>query len=283
MKNIVMAIDFSKGSLHALKYAVSLAVKSGADLTLVWVDNQVVQQSVISLPSQDLRMEAKTRLTELTVKYASKLGKRIHFKQRKGKVFQEISTVARSINADLIIAGTYGGSGFEKLWIGSNAYRIITHASCPVITVRFEAGANPGLSRIIMPIDNSLETLQKLPLTAEIAANFNAEVHIVNIYQESDLKSVKMKADSYSRKAMQFLQQKEISLVYTSLETDNITETIIDYTLNVGGNLISVMTEQNLTGSSGLLGPNARLLVNQSPVPVLSVVPGLYITNTDIN
>lgn len=281
MKTLVMAIDFSKGSLHALKYAVNLASKSGSDLFLVWVDNQVIQQAIFPGPVTDVRADAKAKMEDLVKKYTTRLKNRIQYKMRKGKVYQEISSVARSVNADLIIAGTYGGSGYEKMWIGSNAYRIITHAPCPVVTVRFETTASPGLSRIIMPIDNSLETLQKLSLTAEIAATYKAEVHIMNIHQESDLKSLKMKAESYGRKAMQFLQQRGINLVYTSVETDNFTDTIIDYTLNVGGDMISVMTEQNLTGSSGLLGPNARLIVNQSPVPVLSVVPGIYVSNID--
>jgi nucleotide-binding universal stress UspA family protein len=272
MKNILVAIDFSKGSLQAYKYAVKLAQKANAELTIVWVDNQVVQQSLYTPPVNDVRNEAKNRLEDLIKKQRGKLKGKIKYKLRKGKVHQEVQAVAKAIKADMIVAGTHGGSGYEKLWIGSNAYRIVIHAPCPVITVKYDAEARAGINRIVMPVDSSSETLQKLVLTAKIAKLFKAEVHVLALLEDK-LKALRMKAESNARLAIKYLAENNIDHVYSSMDSDNATETIIDYTLNVHANLISIMTEQNASGTNALLGPNARLIVNQSPIPVLSSQP----------
>lgn len=272
MKNILVAIDFSKGSLQAFKYAVKLAQKSNADLTIVWVDNQVVQNSLYTPPVNDVRSEAKKRIEAIIKKQRGKIKEHIKYKLRKGKVHQEVETVAKAIQADLVVAGTHGGSGYEKLWIGSNAYRIVIHAPCPVITVRFDASINLGISRLVMPVDSSLDTLHKLEVTATMAKLFKAEVHVLALLEDK-LKSMRMKAESHGRQAVKFFTENGIDSVYSSMDTDNATETIINYTSNVGGNLISIMTEQNATGTNALLGPNARLIVNQSSIPVLCSKP----------
>ena len=59
--------------------------------------------------------------------------------------------------------GTHGASGFEKLWVGSNAYRVASAAPCPVITIR-ETFEKETFSRILVPLDNSKETRQKIPM-----------------------------------------------------------------------------------------------------------------------
>ena len=46
--------------------------------------------------------------------------------------------------------------------IGSNAYRIVTHSPCPVITLRQQFPVKNSISKIVIPIDSSSETLQKL-------------------------------------------------------------------------------------------------------------------------
>ena len=269
MKNIVVAVDFSKGSLQALKYALNLAAKSKSDLTMVWIDNQIIQQGIVSQPAPDLRSEAKNLMDELVAKYRKKLKGKLSYKLRKGKVYNEIHNTALSTGAELIICGTHGGSGFEKYWIGSNAYRIVTHAPCPVITVKYQSSSLGLPSRIILPVDNSTETLQKLAITGEIAATAGAEIHVLAMLTDK-LRSLRMRTEANARQAIKFLSEKGIETVFSAIETQNLTDTLIDYTINIKGELISIMTEQEATGTGALLGPNARLVINQSPVPVLS-------------
>lgn len=272
MKNIIVAVDFSKGAIHALKYALYIANRAQSDLTLVWVDNQQIQTGLAAVPANDMRSEAKMLLEEIIRKHKKKFKGKITYKLRKGKVFNEIRNTALSMGAQLIIAGTHGGSGYEKYWIGSNAYRIVTHAPCPVVSVKFITAAKPSVTRIVMPIDNSAETLHKVSVTADLAALFNAEVHVLTLLTDK-LRSLRLRTEANGHQAMKQMAAKGVNTVFSAVETNSITEALLDYTININADLISIMTEQEATGTGALLGPNARLVINQSPVPVLSSHP----------
>jgi nucleotide-binding universal stress UspA family protein len=140
MKQIIVAIDFSKTSLNALAYGIHFANKAGADLQMVWVDNTTSEEVVFEGFAQEERTEKVALLRELQKKYNKSLKNgKLDFKTRKGKVYIELAQQAKVVNADMIITGTHGVSGFEEFWIGSNAYRIVTNAPCPVITLRHDA------------------------------------------------------------------------------------------------------------------------------------------------
>ena len=160
MKQIIVAIDFSKTSMNALAYGIHIGNKAKADVQMVWVDNTTSEEVVFEGFAHEERNEKVALLKELQEKYSKSLkGGKLDFKTRKGKVYIEIAQQAKSTNADLIIAGTHGVSGFEEFWIGSNAYRIVTNAPCPLITLRhdFKVG---DIHKIVIPIDSSQETRQ---------------------------------------------------------------------------------------------------------------------------
>jgi nucleotide-binding universal stress UspA family protein len=270
MKQIIVAIDFSKTSLSALAYGIHLANKAGADLQMVWVDNTTSEEVVFEGFAHEERNEKVQLLKELQEKYSKKLkNSKLDFKTRKGKVYIEIAQQAKAINADLIIAGTHGISGFEEFWIGSNAYRIVTNAPCPVITLRFDCKV-ADVSKIVIPIDSSQETRQKIPVASQVAQLFNSEVHILSLYSTT-LKSVHKRVDNYAKQVMDFLKERNVKYVSVVKESDNITRTTIDYADSVGANLIAIMTEQETTTANIFLGPYAQQMVNHSPIPVLSM------------
>jgi nucleotide-binding universal stress UspA family protein len=270
MKQIIVAIDFSKTSLNALAYGIHLANKARADVQMVWVDNTTSEEVVFEGFAHEERNEKVTLLKELQSKYSGELkdGK-LDFKTRKGKVYIEIAQQAKSINADLIVTGTHGVSGYEEFWIGSNAYRIVTNAPCPVITLRYDAKVD-DMKRIVIPIDSSQETRQKIPVASQMAELFNAEVHILSLYSTT-LKSVQKRVDHYARQVMEFFDERNIKYVPVIRESENITRSTIDYAESVGADLVAIMTEQESTTAHLFLGPYAEQIINHSPIPVLSM------------
>lgn len=270
MKQIIVAIDFSKTSINALAFGIHLANKAKADLQMVWVDNTTSEEVVFEGFAHEERNEKVTLLKELQEKYAKSLkGGKLDYKTRKGKVYIEIAQQAKSINADLIIAGTHGVSGFEEFWIGSNAYRIVTNAPCPVITLRhdFKGG---DIHKIVIPIDSSQETRQKIPVASQVASLFRSEIHVLSLYSTS-LKSVQKRVDNYARHVTDYFEERKIKYVAVTKESDNITRTTIDYAEAIGADLIAIMTEQETTTANIFLGPYAQQMVNHSTVPVLSM------------
>ena len=270
MKQIIVAIDFSKTSLSALAYGIHLANKAGADLQMVWVDNTTSDEVAFEGFAHEERNEKVMLLKELQETYGKKLKKgKLDYKTRKGKVYIEIAQQAKAINADLIIAGTHGVSGFEEFWIGSNAYRIVTSAPCPVITLRYDCPVK-DVRKIIIPIDSSQETRQKIPVASQLAQLFNSEIHILSLYSTS-LKSVHKRVDNYAKQVMDYLHERKVKYVSVVKESENITRTTIDYAESESADLIAIMTEQETTTANIFLGPYAQQMVNHSPVPVLSM------------
>ncbi len=137
MKQIIVAIDFSKCSVHALEYAINIANRIKSNILMVWVDNVRSEESVFQDGQESGRKEIVDNFEELASKYRKDLLEgEITYKVRKGKVHIEIANQAKYSDAMIVVAGTHGVTGFEEFWIGSNAYRIVTYAPCPVITVR---------------------------------------------------------------------------------------------------------------------------------------------------
>lgn len=273
MKDILVAIDFSKGSLHALDYAIEFANHLKSNIMMVWVNNQVTLD-VFHGETNHFKDEANRNFEELvkSKKDLLKHGK-LTFKMRKGKVYQEIATQAKINQASLIIAGTHGVTGYEEFWIGSNAYRIVSYAPCPVITVRYDFMIKPeGIRSIVLPIDSSPDTRQKIPFAIQLASSFNADIHVLAAYSTT-LKSVQRRVENSVRIAQKLIQDAGINYTFLSQHSDNITNTTLDYAVKVDADLIAIMTEQETSANNILLGPFAQQMVNYSPVPVLSIQP----------
>jgi nucleotide-binding universal stress UspA family protein len=277
MKQIIVAIDFSRCSMHALEYALQLANKIKSNILLVWVDNTRSEESVISGPIDTSRKEINENFEELIKRYGPKLEHgAISYKIRKGKVHIEIANQAKYIDAMYVVAGTHGVTGFEEFWIGSNAYRIVTYAPCPVITVRTNYEFRDTIKNIILPIDSTLETRQKIPAAARLAKIFGAQIHIVSLYSTT-IKAVRSKVDNYSKQVVKFLEEENVEYVLAQLDAENITNSTIRYAQEVDGDIIAIMTEQETTTANLFLGAYAQQMVNHSPIPVLSIHAKEYI------
>jgi nucleotide-binding universal stress UspA family protein len=277
MKKILVAIDFSKCSIHALEYAISLANKTKGSILMVWVDNTSSSESVFPETLNDSRKEITNNFNELISKYQPKLtGGKLDFKIRKGKVHHEVANQAKYVDSTLIVAGTHGVSGFEEFWIGSNAYRIVTYSPCPVITIRSDFKFKAIPRTIIVPIDSSLETRQKLPFASRFARIFGAELHVVSLYSTT-IRAVRNRVDDYTKQVAKFLDEEKTKYRTEVLEAEHITNSIIDYAVRVDADLITIMTEQETTTANLFLGPYAQQMVNHSPIPVLSIHAKEYI------
>lgn len=271
MERLLVGLDFSKGSLHAFEYAVRIATVTKAHIRLVWVDNFSSREMAFSKDVNAGRVDAKDNIEELLKEYEHKPEiNGIDYQLLKGKVGPEIARHAKEYGADLIIAGTHGITGFEEYWIGSNANRIVIYSNCPVITVRYDYEISDKINRILVPIDSTRQTVQKVTYAAGMAEMFGSEVYLLGIYS-TILKSIHRKVDKLVQEAKNYLYDRNIRYQTCCIETENITRDILRFKDKNKIELIAIMTEQETTTSNMLLGKYAHQIVNNSTVPVLSV------------
>lgn len=143
IRRILVPTDFSDCATPAVRYAVELADKFGAELILL----HVVPDSVLALPDavmptpapladlQALTEAGKTGLANLIA--ALKLESRNpRAEVRLGSPEQEIVAAAKDLHADLVCIATHGRGGLARVILGSVAEMVVRHAPCPVLTVR---------------------------------------------------------------------------------------------------------------------------------------------------
>lgn len=278
MKDIVVAIDFSKGSIHALEYAIELANLTHANINLVWVDNVSSNETAYVHESKELRTEAKGNFDELLARYKDKLvNGKLTARIRKGRVYQELANYVKQTECCMLIVGTHGSSGFEEYWIGTNAFRIVSSLSIPVITVKYSYDIKRGYRKILLPVIHTAQTLQKFVFTADLARATGADVNILAL-NTSGLKSVQRLVDSNVAKAEKYLDDKGVNYMVDQINSKNLAGDIIEHAHRVDADLIAIMSDVQDQANSILLGPFAQQLVSHSPVPVLSMHPKDNIT-----
>ena len=272
MTRIIVALDFSESSLNAFLHALSIAQKCESDLKLVWVQKSAAEKDKFDAET-DTSKDVKKHFEELIAKYQPELpGNTITYKIRTGKVYKEITDEARESRAMMVVTGTHGASVFVEFWIGSNANRIVSLSPCPVITIRSGIDSQKPLTKIVMPIDSTMETRQKATFTGFLAKKHNAEITILSLYN-TKVKAIRQNIDTYSNQVARYYDEDDIKYVQAHVDADSIPETLIDFSKSVNANLISIMTEQETSTSSLWMGPYAQRIVNRSPIPVLCIRP----------
>lgn len=272
MNPILVAVDFSECSLNALEHALSFANKSESDVYMAWVHRPESVKEIGIDESLNVEEAVAYRFKMIIQKFESDFQNTIYYKILNGKVYREIVDFADEIDALMIVTGTHGASGFEEFWVGSNANKIVSSTTLPVVTIRGGIDIARDLKRVILPIDSTSETRQKILFTALLAGLFNAEIHVLSLYSSAS-KSVKERVDKYTMQMVDYLEEEKISYQVNAIQAENITNATIQYAERVEANLIAIMTEQERSASNILLGPYASQMVNSSPIPVLSIHP----------
>ncbi len=270
-KKILVGIDFSDCAINALEHAVSIAEKADADIVMVWVNKPDQSKIIYPFDRENLLEEVNKRFKQLVDQYNPLLkNNEITFQIRTGKVYEEIVKLSNEIDSFLIVIGTHGASGFEAFWVGSNAYKVVSASERPIITIRGGVDISRSIERIVLPIDSTLETRQKVPITALICKYFDAEIHVLAVYT-TRIKEVRRRVDDYVKQVERYLDENQVKYINEKIEAENITESTIDYATKINANLISIMDEQERKASNLWLGPYAQQMINQSPIPVLCI------------
>ena len=169
----------------------------------------------------------------------------------------------------LLLLSTHGESGFEELFIGGNAYKIISHSQIPVITVR-RSKIPSNIDKIVLPLDITFQTREKVPYTVELAKAFSSKIHLLTI-RLSNLKSIEKKLHQYAEQVASYLDNHKIPYTVEHLHGSNLTDLTLDYARSIDADLISIMTEQEKSASNLLLGNFAHQMINKAFIPVLII------------
>jgi nucleotide-binding universal stress UspA family protein len=139
VKTILVPTDFSEGSQAALDHAVTLAKSFHAKIVLLHVIETTTYTMTEALQVVNVYDVVKTAVEPVLDQMVSDLQRAQVTASRvvaQGSSAHEIVSQAHEVGADLIVMGTHGRHGVNRLFVGSVAERVVRLAHCPVLTVR---------------------------------------------------------------------------------------------------------------------------------------------------
>jgi nucleotide-binding universal stress UspA family protein len=197
IRRILCPVDFSDVSLHAFTRALALARAHRAEITALHVmPLHMPPLSALAVGTagtldpetrEKMRKDLDDRLR--TVVGSGGDGTRVETVVEQGNVANEIAAQARARNADLVVVGTHGHGGFEKLTLGSTAEKTQRKAPCPVLTVPpradSSASAEGSYARIVCAMDFSGAARRALEYATALARQADGRVVLLHVVESA--------------------------------------------------------------------------------------------------
>jgi nucleotide-binding universal stress UspA family protein len=187
IKSVLCPVDFSEISQHALDHAASIARWYDARLTMLYVFPNL---PVLDLPPLVLEPADRERLIDRMRRMAVHvsdvpLDVRV---QQAGFIHEEILAQLKATAADLLVLGTHGRSGFQRLFLGSVTEKVIRKACCPTLVVPPRAPdvsptAPVRFRRILCPVDFSESSLRALAHAITMAEEADAHLVLLHVVE----------------------------------------------------------------------------------------------------
>ena len=282
LKKILVPVDFSDSSLVALTQAVTFAKAYKASITLLYVHEahdlaHTLKSLLFSKGSDKENRElvdetVEEKFQELILKHQGDSTMEFDTMTTEGKIYQEITRIAEEGEFGLVIMGTHGIKGIENFVVGSNTFRVVCSSPCPTLTVHSDTQKNE-YKNIVLPLDLSPQTREKVDDALNIAHHFNSTIHITAVTTLKDDEKEHFRLNKIMEQVEKYINEEDVPTT-THFETgDNITTMTLEYARKINADLIVIMTEQEEHIAGFFLGPYAQQMINTSKIPIICIRP----------
>lgn len=271
MKRILVPIDFSEYAIEALKVAAQIAKKNNYEIILL---------HLLELPIESTDMFGNSNTIPEVVFFKNKAVERLEelmdsdflqdievFKAIElNKVDTGIIAVSIKTNADLIVMGSHGTSGFKEELVGSNTEKIVRNSEIPVLVIKKKIKEfNP--SHFVFASDFSEETKTPFQKMLEFAKIFKSKLYLVTICTPDSFTTT-LETEKIMKN---FLANFNIENYTTHIFNDTtIEEGIINFATSVNADLIGTCTHGRTGISHFYNGSIGEDLANHANKPVIT-------------
>ena len=202
MKTIIVPTDFSPTATNAMHYAIQMAKQISAHLLLVHVYQVPVSYTdapIVLVSVEELRKSAEARMHNLKVEVEHLVHKeqKVFTETILGSVVDELENLCKKIKPFVVVMGTKGATGLERVLFGSNTLQAIRHLSWPVICVPPGKKYGEGIKKIGFACDyEKVVRSTPAPLIKSLVKTFGAELHVLNINPDGKKRSEEMPEQS---------------------------------------------------------------------------------------
>lgn len=271
MKKILVPTDFSDQALYALEAAACIARKSNAELHLYHVievpDYPEITDIIAyrTLGSTDVLEEIEKKLAQ-TADCDQCSDIEVTYSVDFDTPYEKISRKATDGQFDLIVTGSHGRQGLNKILVGSTAEKVIQHAPCLVLTIK-EPVSYFSPSNIVFGSNFYGEIAEGFSALLDFADLYDATLHLLKVNTRSHFETSR-----YSRQLMEsFAEEQKLSNYTINIYNDDSEEEgILHFARDMQADLICVPTHGK-TGLSHLIGGSIAESVSEHAYrPVLT-------------
>lgn len=268
-KMIIILWDFSEVAKNALLHGIKIAKMVHNDLRLLHIVSKDIKQVE--------KDEIKQKLDKVSEEIQSKHSINTSSVILEGTIFSTISKYATDEEANLVILGTHGIKGMQKL-TGSWALKVIVGSEVPFIVVRDKPHHQEKIRNIIFPIDFRSENKEKVSMAIYMGKYFDSKVHILK--DPVTDKALTRKINTNLNFAIKYLIQNNIEYdIHTVEKKGNFAKETLKFAEKNNADLILIMTTKHINISDYMLGASEQYIIaNSSKIPVMCLNPKAHIT-----
>ncbi len=257
---IIVPWDFSQVAENAFQHAVNISKSINRDILLLHI---VQDRKDITAKKSDLEAEAE--------KLGKEFGNKPHAEVLEGSIFHAIGNIAKELKAEMIIMGTHGMQGAQKLF-GSKALKVVVSSRIPFVIVQGKP-VKEKIDTILLPIDFKTENKEKANWIYYLARNFGSKFVILK--SKSKDKGFRRKTLSNIRYIESFLKGHDVAYeIVTTEGKQSFKKEIVSYAKTHDADLILVMATRDIKWVDYFLGaPEQYLIANPEGLPVMCMNP----------
>ena len=292
VRRVLCPIDFSEFSKRAYRYALSIACHYRAKLVLqhvveIWgypYADFTASPILLNESYERLREEVEPQLQEL-VNTGPHNGVETELIVQLGMASDSILDLAQDQKADLIIMGTHGRRGFDRLMLGSVTEAVMRKASCPVLTVNktsheiIHSDEEPGilhLEKILLCTDFSENSQKAFDHAMSLASEYRAELTVLHVLEDNpDPAQIPEAMATATNKLDRLIPAEALDIdkvrIRTTVRIGKAYQQIIELSLEAQTELIIMAVRGRGALDLAVFGSTTHRVIQFGPCPVLIV------------
>jgi nucleotide-binding universal stress UspA family protein len=215
--------------------------------------------------------QKKILLEHVAIESNKKYNIPISYYLTKGSIFSAIADFANEKEASLVVMGTHGMKGMQKL-TGSWALKVIVKSKIPFIVVQDPPTDQNRYHNIVFPVDFRNENKEKIKMAIFMGKYFDSKIQFL-VTKTTD-KNLLKKTNVNINFAIKYLTQNNIEYEIHEVTRGNFAQQTLDFAQKINADLILIMTTKNITVADYVIGASEQYIIaNSSKIPVCCVNP----------
>ncbi|MDD4684273.1 MAG: universal stress protein [Bacteroidales bacterium] len=271
---VLVPYDFGPKSVSALKEAVTITKYLKGEIYLLSVIRKGDFFSQLFRSEKDnrrIQREVTAKLKAIATQTKKETGVRVITIIEQGNPIDVILEQANILKAQYIVMGKMEESRYDFNIFGASTMQIVGESPCPVITVSEEMITENGFKNIVLPIDLTKQTMEKVLKAVSWAKYYKASIHIVGVLS-GGISSKNSRLNTKLNRAKYIVEKEGINCttkLYDKSETP-VHKVILDHAKKVNGDLLMIMTHQELGVIDNYIGAVAQKMLKESDIPIIS-------------